>query len=160
MDVGKKHATLLKHAALLWRPFLSAADKARIVAAIDEAERRTTGEIHVHVVARTGARDVLAYARSKFHRLGLDRHAGNSVLILVAHLDREFAIWGGEGLHAKSGEELWQRASEALAAQFAAGRYVDGIEACVREVGAELARHFPRHDGAGRGRAADEVTEG
>ena len=150
MDAGEKPRmpTLLKQAARLWRPFLSAADKARIVAAVDESERRTSGEIHVHVVARTGARDILACARSKFHRLGLGRNARNSVLILVAHLDREFAIWGGEGLHAKSGEQLWQHASQALAAQFAAGRYVDGIEACVREVGAELARHFPRPDDA------------
>lgn len=143
-----------------WRPLLSRAEKARIVAAIAEEERLTTGEIHVHIAALGGGRDMLAFARRKFLRLGLDRTAQrNAVLILVSHWSHRYAIWGDEGLHAKAGPALWERARETLAAHFAAQRYAEGIEACVRAVGAELARHFPRAQRVDRNQVSDDVTE-
>jgi uncharacterized membrane protein len=76
-------------------------------------------------------------------------------LILVTHLDHKFAIWGDEGIHAKAGQPLWDRAAKALTEHFKARRYPEGIEACVREVGKELARHFPKKDG---GPAKNQLT--
>jgi uncharacterized membrane protein len=145
------------------RPFLTRADKARIVAAIEEAERHTSGEIHVHVVAQVPAKHILEFAEARFAALGLHRtEARNGVLILVAHLDRRFAIFGDEGLHSKAGQKLWERAREAMGRNFVRGRYVEGIEACVLEVGVELARHFPAAQvpNDGRNELSNEVSEG
>ena len=142
------------------RPFLPRADKGRITAAVAEAERHTSGEIHVHVAAHVGGKDILAAARKRFALLRLHRtRHRNGVLILVAYRDRRFAILGDEGLHAKAGQDLWERGRAVLESAFAAGRYAEGIEACVREVGAELARHFPA-DGPGRNQLPNEVSGG
>ena len=144
----------------VWKPFLTRADKARITAAIAKEEARTTGEIRVHIIARAGRQDVLQLAKRRFILGGLHKTTErNGVLILIASADRKFAIWGDEGLHAKTGQDLWERARDALAAQFAQGRYVEGIEACVHEVGNELARHFPNASGRSRNEIPNEVIE-
>ncbi len=144
----------------LFTPFLSHEDKKRIADAIAELENKTTGEVHVHVVGRAGA-DPLALAQKTFHRLGLEKTAHrNGVLILVSHLDHKFAIYGDEGIHSKSGQHLWDKAAAALRERFAARRYPEGIESCVREIGKELARHFPRNNaGPGPTHASHGVTE-
>ena len=135
----------------LRRPFLTPEERARIAEVIAEAERATTGEIHVHVEGRAGSRDTVALASRKFVELGLDKTEGrNGVLILVFHLDHRFAIWGDEGIHAKAGRPLWERAREVLREGFRERRYAEGLEECVRAVGRELARHFPKGEGFGR----------
>lgn len=127
------------------RPFLTREEKARIAAVVAEQERRTVARIHVYVKAHTGGADFLAFAQRRFGLLGLHRAGkGGNVMILVSALDRRFAIWGGEELHAKAGQDLWDQARDILAEHLAAGRNREGIEACVRAVGEELARHFPR----------------
>jgi uncharacterized membrane protein len=84
----------------------------------------------------------------------------NGVLILVSHLDHRFAIWGDEGIHAKAGQPLWEQARKVLLEDFAQRRYAEGIEACVREVGRELASHFPKNEpGPGKNQISNEVTE-
>lgn len=138
----------LRFVKRLHRPFLTQAEKARIVSAVAEQEQRTTGRIHVYVKAYSGTKDILALARRRFATLGLHRSADhNNVLILISHLDRRFAIWGGEAVHSKAGHDLWDRARDVLAARLAAGRNAEGIEACIRKVGDELAHHFPRSEG-------------
>ncbi len=145
----------------LFKPFLSRGEKASIAQAIAEAERGTTGEIHVHILSRTRGRDPLSLAQHFFHKLGLDKTDGrNGVLLLVSHLDHRFAIWGDESIHAKAGETLWAQAKKVLLADFAERRYAQGIEACVREVGRELTAHFPRSEpGAGKNQLPNEISE-
>ena len=127
------------------RPFLTRQEKARIAAVVAEQERLTTARLHVYVKAHTASTDFLAFARQRFAALGLHRTAEqNDVLILISRLDQRFAIWGGGALHARTGHELWERARDVLAAHLAEDRNAEGIEACVRMVGRELARHFPR----------------
>ena len=143
------------------RPFLSKAEKARIVAAIAEQEARTTSEIHVHVVAWAGAQDILVQAQKIFANLGLEKTDGrNGVLILISHLDHRFAIYGDEALHARAGQLLWDRAKEKLLGHFAARRYATGIEDCVREIGLTLAEHFPRAGTIKSDQLSNEITEG
>jgi len=145
----------------LARPFLSSAEKERIVSAIAEAESRTTGEIHVHVIARSGGKEMLTLAKETFDRLGLRKtDARNGVLILISHLDHRFAIWGDEGIHAKAGQRLWEDAAKVLRERFAERLYPEGVEACVRAVAEELARHFPKTEpGPGKNQLPNDVTE-
>lgn len=164
MEAGKRSphpAAWSRFFRRLLRPFLGPADKRRVAEAIAAAELRTTGEIHVHIIDRMGKDAPLERARALFKELGLDRTDGrNGVLILIAHLDHSFAIWGDEAVHAKAGEVLWTRAAEALRSALAERRYADGVVACVEEVGRELALHFPKREpGPGRGQLPDEVSE-
>lgn len=143
----------------LVRPFLTKAEMKRVAAVIAEMEARTTGEIHVHVSARLEGGDALEAAQRKFSALGLDKTRGrNGVLILISHLDHRFAIWGDEAVHAKAGQALWEKARQTLISHFAERRYPEGIEACVRAVGEELAAHFPKASGPSANELSDEVT--
>lgn len=147
MEAGKDNfgSVFARHFKRYWRPFLTRTEKIRIAELCAEQESRTTGEIHVYTVARAGKRDMLQFAQQKFHELGMDKApARNGVLILISRWDHQFAIWGDEGLHASAGQPLWERAKQTLLACFSAQQYAEGIEACVREVGDELAHHFPK----------------
>ncbi|MBI3554550.1 MAG: TPM domain-containing protein [Elusimicrobia bacterium] len=144
----------------MFRHFLTDDERKRIAAEIALLEAKTAGEIHVHVIGRAGKGDALELAKRTFFKLGLEKTDGrNGVLILISHLDHRFAIYGDEGIHARAGQKLWDKAAKTLTEHFAARRYPEGIEACVREVGQELARHFPKTDGPGKNQLSNEVTE-
>ena len=129
----------------LAKPFLTREEKNRIVEAIRAVEARTTGEIVVQIVRRMGSGPGLDAARSKHEELGLHKRGrGNAVLIVISHLDHQFAIWGDSAVHEKAGQELWDRAARALRGHFAERRYAEGIEDCVGEVGRTLAELFPK----------------
>jgi uncharacterized membrane protein len=123
---------------------LSAADEARIVAAIRRAEARTSGEIRVHVERRCRG-DALAAARAAFDRLGLRGTARrNGVLFYVAVADRRFAVVGDDGIHRAVGEAFWEGIRDDLASRFRARDFAGGLEAAILAAGEALARTFPR----------------
>lgn len=161
MEAGNHPPAWTRLLRRVFRPFLTGSEKKRISEAISKAEKTTTGQIHVHVLARSGQENMIALARGIFHKLGLEKTGHrNGVLILVSHLDHRFAIYGDEGIHGKAGQHLWDRAAKTLKEHFAARRYPEGIEACVTEVGAELAKHFPKKGGGPKtNQISDEVTE-
>lgn len=145
----------------LFKPFLSRADKDAIAGAIAHAEKDTSGEIHAHVIGSFDGLEPLDVARAAFARLGLSKtRARNGVIVVVAHLDHRFAIWGDEGIHAKAGQELWDLAAAALEAGLKAGKPADGLAACVAEIGKALARHFPPGPDDNPNELPDDVTEG
>jgi uncharacterized membrane protein len=122
---------------------LSAADRRRVVAAIGDAERMTSGEIRVHVQPRCGG-DPVREATHVFERLGMTRTAArNGVLIFVALRARRFAVIGDAGIHAAVGDDFWRTTADAMTPHFARGETAAGIEAGVRAIGAALQRSFP-----------------
>ncbi len=161
MAVGNHPPAWTRLLRRVFRPFLTGSEKKRISEAIAKAEAKTTGEIHVHILARSRHEDMIGLARGVFHQLGLQKtDHRNGVLILISHLDHRFAIYGDEGIHGKAGQHLWDRAARTLTEHFTARRYPEGIETCVAEVGAELSKHFPKKDdGPGKDQLANEVTE-
>lgn len=163
MEAGNRPRQQPAWAQPLWqffRPFLSQAEKGAIVGLIEEMERLTTAEIHVHVAGSRGKQDVLEAAKEKFVQLGLYNTKGrNGVLVYICRPDRRFAVWGDEGAHAKAGQRLWDTAVGILGEHFSRRRYADGLLACVREVGLQLARHFPRQGpDSGTNDLTDEVS--
>lgn len=129
------------------RRFLTDADRERVVAAIAEAERGTSGEIRVHLERRSG-RDALARARAVFARLGMRRTARrNAVLVYIAVADRRFAIVGDEGIDRVVGDGYWEAIRDAIAERFREGRFTDGICEAVSRVGEVLKAHFPVEPG-------------
>ena len=126
--------------------FFPDADEARIVAAIRAFERRTSGEIRVHV-ERHLRRPPVDEAVRVFERLGMDATAQrNGVLILLAPGERAFAIVGDAGINAVTGPGFWDGARDAMRPHFAAGDYVAGLEAGIALAGEALATHFPLLD--------------
>jgi uncharacterized membrane protein len=140
------------------KQFLSQLDHDRIVAAIGESEKATSGQIRVHVTRRRPT-DLEARARRRFEKLGMTqtRHR-NGVLIYIAPNLRQFQILGDTGVHEKCGDDFWKETAGEMEADFRRGAFTDGILRGVEKVGRVLAEHFPREAGD-TNELPDEVTE-
>ncbi len=138
--------------------FLSKLNHDRIVAAIAGAERRSSGEIRVHVTRRK-PKDLDARARRRFEKLGMTKTTHrNGVLIYIAPNLRRFQVLGDAGIHEKCGNDFWKETVSAIEEHFRKGQFTEGILAGVEKVGELLARHYPRQAGE-RNELPDEVTE-
>ena len=125
------------------KEFISQLDEARIVAAIVEAEKQTSGEIRVYVSHRAHA-NALAFARRRFHQLGMTKtRQRNAVLLYLAPRTRQFAIIGDDGVHEKCGDAFWQEVSADLSAGMRQGDFTAAILQTIQKIGALLAAHFP-----------------
>lgn len=121
----------------------------RIVRAIQDAEKGTTGEVRVHLSKRWLERDPLARARKLFKRFGMERTTfRNAVLIYVNLRKRRLAIVGDNGIHEILGPRYWETVATRLARDLRRTHHENAIAAAVREVGIQLARHFPAEAGA------------
>jgi uncharacterized membrane protein len=140
------------------KQFLSQLDHDRIIAAIAESEKATSGQIRVHVTRRRPA-DLEARARRRFEKLGMTqtRHR-NGVLIYIAPNLRRFQILGDTGVHEKCGDDFWKETAGEMEEHFRRGAFTDGILRGVEKVGRVLAEHFPREAGD-TNELPDEVTE-
>jgi uncharacterized membrane protein len=66
------------------------------------------------------------------------------VLIYVAIEDRQLAIVGDEGIHARVDAGYWDTIRDRMVAHLLGGAARDAIVHAVADVGAVLAREFPR----------------
>lgn len=134
-------------------------EDARVVAAIREAERHTSGEIRVHVAPRCPG-DPGEAARAWFAKLGMTRTAlRNGVLLFFAEEDRKFSVVGDEGIHRAVGEAFWEEVRDALQEKLRRGRAADGIVEAIERIGRELGRSFP-HASDDRNELSDDVSRG
>lgn len=119
-------------------------DHSLVVAAIGDAERRTSGEIRV-VVSRGKIADPVVEAQRQFERLGMTRtQRRNGVLILFAPRSRTFAVIGDTAIHEKCGDRFWRELAAAMTAHFKCGDFTTGLVHGIDRAGALLAEHFPR----------------
>jgi uncharacterized membrane protein len=140
------------------RHFFSKLDSDRIVGAIADAEKRSSGEIRVHVTRRKPS-DLEERARRRFELLGMTRTAHrNGVLIYIAPKLRRFQILGDSGIHEKCGDDFWKETAAAMEERFRRGDFTEGLLHGIAKVGEILAAHFPREAGD-RNELTDEVTE-
>ena len=133
--------------------------KKAVVAAIIEAERKTSGQIRVHVQKKC-KEGALHEAKKVFHRLKMHKTKHrNAVLIFIALEDRQFAILGDSGIHTHVGDSYWSQARDKMASYFAKGQMKEGVVAGVLSVGEKLKAHFPA-DAYDQNELSNEITEG
>ena len=124
--------------------FLTQLQHDRIVAAIAEAEAKSSGEIRVFV-AKMSVADPVAAAREQFLKLGMEKtRERNGVLIFIAPKSQNFAVLGDEGVHQKCGDEFWQELVRGIGAEFKQAEFTAGVVHAVEKTGTLLARFFPR----------------
>jgi uncharacterized membrane protein len=118
-----------------------------IVAAIRDTEHKTSGEIRVSI-SHKHIDDPVAAAQAEFMRLGMNKSQGqNGVLIFVSPRAHKFAVIGDEAVHAKCGDEFWQKLAAAMSGYFRKAEFTPGIIHGVQKAGDLLAEHFPRQRG-------------
>jgi uncharacterized membrane protein len=129
------------------KTFLQQLDEDRVLAAIANAESKTSGEIRLFVSHRR-VEDALGAAREQFTKLGMTQtRQRNGVLIFVAPESQTFAIVGDSGVHEKCGEAFWDQVSDSMGEQLKQGHWSAAILLAVERVADLLARHFPREPG-------------
>ncbi len=140
------------------RHFLSRLDHDRIVAAIADAEKKSSGEIRVHIT-RHKPGNLEERAKRRFELLGMTRTAHrNGVLIYIAPKLRRFQILGDSGIHEKCGDDFWKETAAELEEHFRRGEFTEGLVLGIAKVGDVLAAHFPR-EASDVNELPDEVTE-
>lgn len=123
--------------------FFTEEEQRRITGAVAAAEKRTSGEIRIHL-ARKAGRNTYKAAVSVFERLGMHRtELRNGVLIFLALREKQFAIIGDRGIDEKVPDDFWEETSQVMAERFRRGDFAGGIVAGVSSAGEKLAAHFP-----------------
>ena len=123
--------------------FFNKDEEKRIITAIQEAERNTSGEIRVHLEKKL-EKDAVTEAQQTFAKLGMHKtEARNGVLIFIAPEHHQFAIVGDKGIHEKVGENFWQEERDLMQEHFKKGAFADGICLAIAKVGEKLKVHFP-----------------
>jgi uncharacterized membrane protein len=142
------------------KEFLTKLDHDPIVAAIREAESKTSGEIRVFIQRGKFETDPLAVAQKKFQRLGMYKtRERNAVLIFVAPRAHKFAIVGDKAIHERCGEEFWRHVVDGMRVHFQNEKFSQALTEAINEVGKVLATHFPRTS-ANANELPDEIVEG
>ncbi|MFY7730948.1 MAG: TPM domain-containing protein [Flavobacterium sp.] len=126
--------------------FITAADEQAIVAAIQQAEKNTSGEIRVHI-ENTSEKPPLERAKEVFHFLDMHKTAArNGVLFYVAVKDRSFAIVGDEGIDKAVEPDFWDCTKDVVIEHFKEGRFVQGLTEGILRAGERLKTYFPYAD--------------
>jgi len=143
------------------KPPFNEAQQQLIVAAIQAAEKCTSGEIRVYVESHCRYVDPLDRAAEVFAALNMHKTAAqNGVLVYVALKDRQLAILGDQGIHQKVGQEFWNQQVRHILADFNKSDYAGGIASIVTEIGHALETHFPYHRGTDTNELPDDIVFG
>jgi uncharacterized membrane protein len=115
----------------------------RVVEAIRQAERHTSGEIKVHIENRCKG-DVEERSLFVFNHLKLNKtKLRNGVLIYLAVKDRKFAILGDEGINNVVETDFWNDVKDLMLKFFKDGHFAEGLEYGILRCGEKLKTYFP-----------------
>ena len=129
------------------REFVDRLHREKIVAAIREAEKQTSGEIRVFV-SRKPTQDPLNTAKTHFVEMGMQKtRERNGVLIFVAPRTHNFAVVGDVGVQKRCGDAFWTALAQEMSGHFKKSDFTSGIIYGVHKAGELLAQHFPRKPG-------------
>ena len=144
---------------LFKKHLFNSAEKNRIVAAIATAEKKTSGEIRVHIEPRCKG-DVLARASEVFHKLEMDKTVKrNGVLIYLAYDDKRFAIAGDKGINDVVPAGFWDTTKDEMSKYFKKGQFEAGVIHVISEAAKHLAIYFP-HGADDKNELSNEISEG
>lgn len=137
--------------------FLSEKDEAEVVEAIRIAEKKTSGEIRVHLEKSSNG-DIWNRAIEVFQLLKMhNTKQENGVLIYVAVEDRSFVIYGDNGINNVVPKDFWESTKESIVKQFKKGDFKQGLVDGILQAGEQLQTHFPWTKGD-RNELPDEIS--
>lgn len=139
--------------------FLTATEEQEIVQAIGIAEKKTSGEIRVHIEKTTA---IAPYDRAKAVFVQLKMHETelrNGVLIYLAVADKKFAICGDKGINDIVGTHFWDTTRDCMMAHFKNGNFKQGLIDGVLKAGEQLQQHFP-HEAGDYNELSNEISKG
>ena len=143
------------------KEFFSPEEKHHIAEAIQNAERRTSGEVRVFVESRCSYVDALDRAVEIFQKMEMYKtEQRNGVLVYVAIKDKQLAVFGDQGIHEKVGTEYWNKLVAAMLASFNRDDCSEGISGCVKAIGEALQTYFPYNKDTDKNELSDDIVFG
>lgn len=125
------------------RFFLNEEEKKRIIQAIKDAEKETSGEIRIHL-ENSFKGDIFDRAVAIFSKLKMHKtKSRNGVLIYLAIQPKKFVIIGDAGINTLVGQTFWDSISDQMNKAFAENRFTDGICEAIHLTGEKLRSFFP-----------------
>jgi uncharacterized membrane protein len=123
--------------------FFSKAEKQAIIQAIREAEKKTSGEIRVHLERK--ARDnFYEHAKEIFNKIGMTKtKERNGVLLFIGLASRRFAVLGDQGINEKVPEDFWKDIAAQMQSDFQEDHFAKGITRAITAAGEQLREYFP-----------------
>jgi uncharacterized membrane protein len=139
--------------------FLTQEEEQEIVEAIRIAEKKTSGEIRVHI-ERTTSLDAYDRAMEVFHDLKMDEtQLQNGVLIYLAVDDHNFVICGDKGINDVVEADFWNCTRDVMVAQFKQNQFKQGLVDGILRAGEQLKKYFPWKDGDSN-ELSNEISKG
>ena len=125
------------------KDFFSQEQTQQILDTIQAAERKTSGEIRIHLENRCWG-NPLKRAAFVFKKLQMHKtKQRNGVLIYIAIQSQKYAIVGDQGIHQKIDENFWNSTINKVQQFFRKGKMLDGICHAIDEIALKLERYFP-----------------
>ena len=141
--------------------FFSVEEQSRIVGAIRNSEKRTSGEVRVYIESKNPLVDPLERAALIFFKLKMEEtDHRNAVLLYIATKHRELALFGDKGIHEKVGTEYWEKQVQDMLQNFKDNDLVDGIVKCITHVGETLCEKFPYISTEDKNELPDDIVFG
>lgn len=125
------------------KDFFSKEETEQIVAAIARAEKRTSGEIRLHVEDECKI-PVLKRAEEVFVKYGMhNTQDHNGVLFYLAVQTKDFAVAGDSGIHEKVSQAFWNDIHALVLSHFKENKFADGLCKGIELCGEQLEKYFP-----------------
>jgi uncharacterized membrane protein len=125
------------------KTFLTKEQQDQITGAIAEAEKKTSGEIRVHLEKKC-KNSPEKRAIEIFNQLKMFSTAQrNGSLIYIAIEDRKFAVIGDKGINEIVPENFWDSIRDQMILNFSKNDYGNGIVEGIKVIGEKLKEHFP-----------------
>lgn len=142
------------------KEFFTAEQQQQITAAIQNAEKNTSGEVRIYVESRCKYVDPVDRAKEIFFNLKMDQTRDrNGVLLYLALDDHQLALFADEGIYQRLGAAFWNQEVRKIIAAFTKDDYTGGICNIVEDIGEALRYHFP-YEAADKNELPDEIIFG
>jgi uncharacterized membrane protein len=126
--------------------FLSKKQEQLIIAAIQSAEKNTSGEIRVHIEFESST-DHFQKALDVFHQLEMHQtKERNAVLFHLAPNHHHFTIIGDIGIDQVTPTDFWENIKNEVINHFKKDQFVEGLCKGIEMTGIALKNYFPYQD--------------
>ena len=141
--------------------FFSAEEEEKILNAIRDAEKQTSGEVRLFIENKCRFVDPLDRAAEIFLQLKMNETANqNAVLVYVAKKHRQLAVFADEGIYKKAGKQFWDNAVLIMLKEFKKENYAEGLVEVIQKIGRSLQTHFPYDVATDKNELPDDIVFG
>lgn len=138
--------------------FFTSKEEKKIIAAIKRAELKTSGEVRVHLDEEK-VEVIKKRAVYIFDTLGMTRtKERNGILVYLNPTNKNFLVMGDEGIHAKVGQDFWEKISNEMKDRFKKEEYAQGVIEAIDAIGIELKNFFPYDEKTDTNELDDEIS--